>query len=382
MSWPVTADGAFYIFEGRVLIPVDPSTGVAQLLLRPQGGLGVAIPAIAQGDPGVTPTLDTVINYTELAYNDVTPAGASWTQTSPNVYRLTLSAHSGAPGESDVVNEVQTVTITGTPTGGNFTLTFSGATTANIAYNAVASTVESALVALSTIGAGNVAVTGGPGPGTPYVVTFKNKLGGRDVATMTAAHTFTGGTTPTITVLVNTQGSGAFKVVNAADLTGTPAYKKIITVNATTDGFDYSTQRVGDRYFPASISNTPSGNATFTLCSVGIPALDFDWRPNVTGQCVVTGTAADVKVDLLARLNNQTSGNIVARSFAGGIYGISPPTHVLVPGPPAGSADTYDKITAGNAATIYFTAERQSGTGTFTTSNSTTSFQVRVCPIL
>jgi hypothetical protein len=41
------------------------------------------------------------------------------------------------------VNEVQTVTITGTPTGGTFTLTSTGATTAAIAYNAAASAVAS-----------------------------------------------------------------------------------------------------------------------------------------------------------------------------------------------------------------------------------------------
>lgn len=382
MSWPLDSTGQFYLFEGRVLIPIDPGTNVAQILLRPQGGIGVGIPAIAQGDPGDTPTIDTTISVTELAYDDVTPASATFTEISPDTYRLNLSVHEGVPGTSDVVNEVQTVTITGTPTGGNFTLTFSGATTSNIAYNAVAATVEAALVALSTIGAGNVSVTGGPGPGTPYVVTFKNQLGGRDLAQMTAAHTFTGGTTPTITVGTNTQGSGAFQIRYAADLVGTPIYKKIVTVNATANGFIYSTQRVGDRYIPGSINNTSTGNPLSTLCSVAVPAQDFDWRPHVEGQCVITGTSTDVKADLIARLDNETSGNIVGRAFAGGTGGINPPTHILSAGPPAGSADGYDKVLTGNAATIYLRAERQSGTGTFSTSNVTTSFSVRVCPIL
>lgn len=105
------------------------------------------------------------------------------------------------------VNEAQTVTITGTPTGGNFTLTFRGATTANIAFNAAASAVQTALEALVNIGVGNVAVTGGPGPGTPYVVTFQNALGRQNVDQMTAAHSFTGGTTPAIAVTTTTGGS-------------------------------------------------------------------------------------------------------------------------------------------------------------------------------
>ena len=42
-------------------------------------------------------------------------------------------------------NEQQTVTITGTPTGGSFTLTFEGKTTPPLAYNSTAAAVEAAL---------------------------------------------------------------------------------------------------------------------------------------------------------------------------------------------------------------------------------------------
>jgi hypothetical protein len=104
-------------------------------------------------------------------------------------------------------NEQQTVTVTGTPTGGNFTLTFNGATTANIAYNAAASAVVTALEALPNIGPGNVSATGGALPGTPVVVTFQNQLGRQNVNAMTAAHTFTGGTSPAIAVTTTTAGS-------------------------------------------------------------------------------------------------------------------------------------------------------------------------------
>jgi hypothetical protein len=95
------------------------------------------------------------------------------------------------------VNEQQAVTITGTPTGGTFTLTYAGATTA----------VQTALEALPNIGPGNVAVSGGPGPGTPYVLTFQNQLARQNVAQLTAAHAFTGGATPAIAVTTTTAGS-------------------------------------------------------------------------------------------------------------------------------------------------------------------------------
>lgn len=105
------------------------------------------------------------------------------------------------------VNEQQTVTITGTPTGGTFTLTYAGLTTAPIAFNATAGAVQTALEALANINTGNALVSGGPGPGTPYVVTFRNALGNQNVAQMTAAHAFTGGTTPAIAVTTTTAGS-------------------------------------------------------------------------------------------------------------------------------------------------------------------------------
>lgn len=104
-------------------------------------------------------------------------------------------------------NEQQTITVTGTPAGGTFTLTFNGATTANIAYNAAASAVVTALEALPNIGPGNVTATGGALPGTPVVVTFTNQLGKQNVSQMTAAHAFTGGTTPAIAVTTTTAGS-------------------------------------------------------------------------------------------------------------------------------------------------------------------------------
>jgi hypothetical protein len=106
--------------------------------------------------------------------------------------------------------EVQTVTITGTPTGGTFTLTFQGETTAAIAYNATASAVEAALEALSVINAGDVAVTGGPGPGTAYTVTFGGQYHGENVAQMTTSGaSLTGGSTPASAVTTGTGGGSS-----------------------------------------------------------------------------------------------------------------------------------------------------------------------------
>lgn len=107
------------------------------------------------------------------------------------------------------VNEVQSVTITGGPTAGTFTLSFGGSTTAAIAYNATAAAVASALEALPTIGAGNVTASGGPLPGTAVAVTFVNSLGATNVEQMTATSSLTGGTTPAVAVSTTTQGQAA-----------------------------------------------------------------------------------------------------------------------------------------------------------------------------
>lgn len=95
------------------------------------------------------------------------------------------------------VPEVQTVTITGAPTGGTFTLTLDGETTTAIAYNASAADVQAALEALSNVD--GVAVTGSG----PYVVTFAGYV---NVPQMTATASLTGGTTPGVTVATTTGG--------------------------------------------------------------------------------------------------------------------------------------------------------------------------------
>jgi hypothetical protein len=180
------------------------------------------------------------------------------------------------------------------------------------------------------------------------------------------------------------QGIQGDTVLTPSDY-GTPVAKQMLIVNPAADGFIFQTQKVGDRYVPAAINSTPTGNATYTLCSVAIPAQDFDWRPSIRGQCVVDGTAFNVRVDLIARLDAglggtpELSGNIVGRSF--GLPSSTPQLHIMSAGPPANASSTYDKVAAGQAAVVYFRAERIAGTGTFTTSSDTSYFSVKVDPI-
>jgi hypothetical protein len=101
--------------------------------------------------------------------------------------------------------EVQTITITGSPTGGTWTATYKGQTTSALPYNASAATVQSALAGLSTIGTGNVAVTGNAGG--PYAVKFQGDLAATDTTAITVSGSFTGGTSPSIAVAETTKGA-------------------------------------------------------------------------------------------------------------------------------------------------------------------------------
>lgn len=77
------------------------------------------------------------------------------------------------------------------PTGGTFTLTYQGLTTAAIAYNATPATVQAALEALSTVGAGNVAVSGAAGG--PYTIRGQRALERTDQALTGDGSGLTGG---------------------------------------------------------------------------------------------------------------------------------------------------------------------------------------------
>lgn len=130
--------------------------------------------------------------------------------------------------ELDGTNEIQTVTVNAT--GGTFTITYSGQTTAAIAFNAAASAVTSALEALSNIAPGDVVVTGGPGAaggGTPYTLTFGGTLANQNVAAVTTgAGSLTGGA-GTATVATPTPGVAPTVVIT----TDTPGVSPLTVVS-------------------------------------------------------------------------------------------------------------------------------------------------------
>ena len=103
------------------------------------------------------------------------------------------------------VSCVQTITETGTPTGGTYTIIYKGAETTPLAQAATAATVQTALQALSTIGAGNVTVAGAAGG--PYTATFAGTMAGIECELFIRGNnSLTGGTAPDVTIAQTTKG--------------------------------------------------------------------------------------------------------------------------------------------------------------------------------
>lgn len=199
------------------------------------------------------------------------------------------------------VNEVQTLTITGTPTGGTFKLSFKGIKTAAIAYNANAATVQAALEALISVGTGNVLCGGGALPGTPVTITFQGALAAAPqpvVVFETADNALTGGTSPTGSVAVTTKGiaAGALKAWDGT-LVAPPAAP---TVSAQAGGSVFGDGTNAFTYLIQTTFYNETGETT----------------PSVGAQVVVSGTSRTIRVAVYAAVGAAVQG---LRVYANGV---------------------------------------------------------------
>lgn len=104
-------------------------------------------------------------------------------------------------------SEVQTITVDATA--GTYTITFDGETTAAIAFDALAATVQAALELLSNVQPGDIVVTGGVGAsggGTPYTLTFGGQYLGVNVPTVIVADVNLSGGGDSVVAAVGTAG--------------------------------------------------------------------------------------------------------------------------------------------------------------------------------
>lgn len=180
---------------------------------HPVGFAGMATRKVAAGQ-AITLVYDVSIYYlsTALAVGTklyLSPGTAGGIDQTPNLAG---------------VNEVDRITKSGTVSGGTFTVTFRGQTTSALAYDISNANLQTALRALSTIGASNVTVSGGPVNSAFVALTFSDGLGKTDLPIIsTDSGSLTGGGTydaSTATAGVDPVGTWVATVVNTPGNSG------------------------------------------------------------------------------------------------------------------------------------------------------------------
>jgi len=264
------ADGFQMIGETSVRVPYDaalPASATSQIKVR--GNLSsdaqlqetqiqkIRSNIVFTTGGGISATASTLIKdldqYTGtlssgvITFSGYKPDGTSLASATPSVdVTMDVDATTTLQDVLDHLNtddgasnEKQTITITGSPTGGSFTLDFGSGTPATVAWNATAAQVQTALESLSTIGVGDVSCSGGDLPDNPVVVEFTGNLAATDVDMLTIDTSgLTGGSSPSGSVTETNKGK-AVQGVLGGDATATLENGRIV-ITDTVAGYSKS----------------------------------------------------------------------------------------------------------------------------------------------
>lgn len=174
------------------------------------------------------------------------------------------------------------------------------------------------------------------------------------------------------------KGESGSVIINPADY-GTPQLGWVPAVAAGLGAFELVPQRYSQMYWPASVSDVPIGTtAGFTMTTIPIGAAPFDRYVIPTGEVqVVAASGTNLRVDLVAHLDDETGTKIVGRSF--GIAGAKDKLS-LIGYPPAGTTSSATKILANNPANVYFRTEKQGGSSAYSSAPGTGLFGALTVP--
>lgn len=247
--------------------------------------------------------------------------------------------------------------ISGVPTGGTFTITVNGQTTSNIAFNASASTVQTAVAALSSVGSGNVSVTGSALPTGPQLFVFKGAAAETELTISADSTNLTGGTTPTAAFTRFVQSTTALALVPILPREVTV---KMATTQAGLAGASAMTRvlecgwNIGGRFAPiwalnaseeswsAHVEKAPDPKATIKLAadSNGMPLLTnmrkgttrfFEF--NCVGDATESGQTYLFKTQLACKINGisdyEDADGLYAVEFGGQIAYDATWTHAI-----------------------------------------------------
>ena len=186
-------------------LAAEPATGRLYAGAGGFEGPGVYVLDDVSPNPpeGSLDSIDEVAAHGFTANATIDPNGAP--DTSYRFEYVTDAAYQASSNERQVITLNQA-------TGGTFTLSFSGLTSAALAFDASAASVEAALEALPSIAAGNVSVSGAFGG--PYTVEFIGDLAESDQSQLGATSALTPAQA-SINVQTNTNGRAKDRFLNA-----------------------------------------------------------------------------------------------------------------------------------------------------------------------
>jgi len=248
-----------------------------------------------------------------------------------------------------VVSQIDSVNVAG-PITGTFTLTFNGKTTGSMGVTASAAQVQGQLQFLSTIGAGNVAVTK---TGSTFTVTFQGALAGMILPPLTGSGL--GGAVVTITTVQNGSEGTVVNPGATLQMAGniTMSTESLI-LNGT--GASEVQQVVLSDTTPADTFTLSFNNQT-TLAlapNAGAPAV----QAALDALSTIGGAGGFVNV-----VQTPSSGNIAYTIAFGGSLAGAPQGLLQVSQPNAGTAPTVTELQIGGIGAL----DSSSGNNTWDT---------------
>lgn len=188
------------LFGSGILLEDPGSTG---------SGTGATVGGSLDSYSGFDGRNIAIITYDATLVDAVAFANDNVTYSESIENQAVLVSYAGREGAEDHTpfrNEKQRLTTSGSPTGGTYQLTFDGETTSALAWNASDHDVIAALESLSTIGSGNVVVTGAGISDSPMTIEFQGELSDQNVSLVSADASALTGTSSIATTTVQ-QGS-------------------------------------------------------------------------------------------------------------------------------------------------------------------------------
>lgn len=278
-------------------IAYNASAAVVKAALEALSTLGLGTVTVTGSSPKWTVTFSGSLASTDVSMISGTNVDMTGGDTTTVAVVETVAGVDG-------VNEVQTLTVTGTPTGGDTVISFGGDSTGAIDFDATAAEVELALEAMDSIPQGEATCAGGPWPGTPITVTFSGTLGKTNLAMMTNVDSFTGGSSPELAITESTPGVAEVIEVQT------------IAINDTVSGGTFTLTQGSNTTAPILY------NATAAVIEAALEAAPVSLAVSVTGgpgpatDWVVTWDAAGVQTAITGTGTNLTGGSATAVSVS------------------------------------------------------------------